>query len=175
VPSGAIPRKPPPPDPSGGLGEISSTVLYTGRARLALIRDLALGEWTHAELAAQLGLPTEDVVHFAEFHSEDISEVRAALAGQVAIETAGLWIAKKQLRIAEYQAEAERIDEFLAELRQNGLKWSRSHRDMLHTKLAVFRQVADELGAYPQRSAPAARTGSTVHYVIETDDLEAMQ
>jgi hypothetical protein len=169
-----VPRKPSKPDPNashGGLGDTAVSVLYTGRARLALIRDLALAEWSPRELADQLGLPQEDIAYFANEHADDIAEVRQALAGQLAIETAGLWIAKKQLRIAELQAEVERIDETLKELREDReISWSRSHRDMLHTKLAIFRQTADELGAYPQRQQPPARQGTTVHYVIESED-----
>jgi hypothetical protein len=43
--------------------------------------------------------------------------------------------------------------------------------------MGLLRQVADEVGAYPQRAQQPARTGSTVHYVIETepDDLEQLR
>jgi hypothetical protein len=162
------------PDPQNKLG-VPVSVIYRGRRRLALIRDLALGEWTPDHIAEQIGLPADDVRAFAREHEKEIDEVRAALAGHLAIETAGLWITKKQNRIAEYQAEAEEIDEFLAAERKNGPDFNRLVRDAIRMKLDLFRQTAEELGAYPQRAAAPARQGSTVHYVIETDDAEAMR
>jgi hypothetical protein len=148
--------------------------LYRGHERLRLIADLAMAEFSHRELATQNSSTLEDIAAFAKEHEKEIAEVRAALAGQLAIETAGLWITKKQNRLAEYQAEAEEIRDFLAEMRANGVRWSRAHRDMLKMYLDLFKQSADELGAYPQRAAPLARQGQTVHYVIETEHNEAL-
>ena len=151
------------------LGERTSASLYKGHERLSLIRDLALGEFSHRELGTRAGLPTADIADFAKEYADEISEVRAALAGQLAIETAGLWITKKQNRLAEYQAEIEEIRDYLATLRNDNVRWSRTHKDLLKVYMDLFRQTADELGAYPQRSAAPARQGQTVHYIIETD------
>jgi hypothetical protein len=149
--------------------------MYRGHERLRLIADLAMNELSHREIASRIGVTTEDVYDFAEDHVMEISEVRSALAGKLAIESAGLWISKKQNRLAEYQAEAEEIRDFLSQLRQSNIRWSRSHRDMLRTYLEILRHTADELGAYPQRQSAPARQGQTVHYVIETDDTRALQ
>jgi hypothetical protein len=148
--------------------------LYRGRARLGLIRDLALNEWTPRELAEQIGLPTEDILAFQHEHADAIAEVRQALANNLAIETAGLWITHKQHRLAELQQAAEDIGECLTELHDEGINWSRSHRDMHRARLDIFRQVADELGAYPQRQQAPVRQGQTVHYIIESEDNEAL-
>jgi hypothetical protein len=141
---------------------------------LSLLRDLALAEWSYAELARQIGVKTADIAEFAEVNSNEIAEVKAALAGQLALETAGLWITKKQNRIAEIQGDVEEVGDLLKEMAAQGVRWSRSHKDMLKFRLDGFRQVADELGAMPQRSAAPTRQGSTVHYVIESDDAGAM-
>jgi hypothetical protein len=147
-----------------------------GYERLRLIRDLALGELSPRELARDYRLSVETVIEFRESFHEEISELRAALANSLPIETAALWITRKQNRLAEMQAEAEEIRDFLEELRSSGIRWSRAHRDMLRTYLEILRQCADELGAYPQRNTAPARTGSTVHYVIDageqTDSLK---
>lgn len=149
--------------------------LYRGRVRLGLIRDLAMGEWSEKQIADDVGLPVEDIRDFQKQYANEIAETRLALAGELAIETAGLWITKRQNRLAELQQQAEDIAEAISDLNEiSPIKWSRSHRDMYRARLDVFRAVADELGAYPQKSAPPARSGSTVHYVIESEDSEAM-
>jgi hypothetical protein len=159
---------------NGCPGTAPSPLPIRGRVRLGLIRDLAMGEWDYSSLARQTGFSARDIEAFAEEHAEEIAEVSQALSGQLPMETAGLWLTKKQNRLAEYQAEIEDIEQTIEELRANGVGWSRAHRDMLRIKIDLFRQAADELGAYPQRAAAPARQGSTVHYVIETDDNEAM-
>jgi predicted transcriptional regulator len=146
-----------------------------GHERLRLIADLAMNELSHRELAHREGVTQADVKEFATAHVGEIAEVRAALAGQLAIESAGLWISKKQNRLAEYQNEAEEIRDFLADMRHQGIRWSRSHRDMLKLYFDIFKQAADELGAYPQRAQAPARTGQTVHYVIDTENPGALQ
>lgn len=158
------------PGPARALADI-----YRGKDRLALISDLAMNELSAREIALREGVKTEDIQRFREEHVTEIAEVRAALAGKLAIETAGLWITKKQNRLAEYQAQVEDIRDFLAELRETGVSWSRSHRDMLKVYLDLFKQTAEELGAYPQRAQAPAKTGQTVHYVIDTADPAVMQ
>ena len=134
-----------------------------------------MGTMSHREIAKQEGITLADVADFAAENERSIAEVQQMLLGKLAEEVAGLWVSKKSNRLAEYQEEIEQIRDYLAELRADGIYWSRSHRDMLREYLALFRQVADELGAYPQRASAPARTGQTVHYVIETDDTKALQ
>jgi hypothetical protein len=144
-----------------------------GYERLKLITDLAMDYLSEREIAEKEGVSARQVIAFKHQYVDEIAEVRAALTGQTAIETAGLWTTKKQYRLAEYQDQIEEIRTQLAEL--SGQPWTRSRRDMTRTLLELFRQVADELGAYPQRSTPPARQGQAVHYVIETEDNEALQ
>lgn len=154
---------------------------YRGRAELALIRDLAMGEWSHRELAQATGAHPDDIRLFAQQHEDEITEVRAALAGRLAIETSGLWVTKKQNRLAEYQADIEDLERVLAVMRREyrdgadtvtlGGLGSRRHHSLIKSKLALFRQVADELeprGA--ARSVPAPEEANVVHYVIEAGD-----
>lgn len=157
------------------VGRTGYSQIARGRGRLSLIRDLAMGEWSASELAHQLGLPKEDIDAFAKVESEAISEYKLVLAGKLAEETAGLWITKKQNRMAELQAEYEDVDEALVERRAAGFSWSTHHKDMIRAKLNILRAVAEELGAYPQRSEQPANTGNVVHYLIEGEDMEALQ
>jgi hypothetical protein len=141
-----------------------------GRQKLALIRDLAMGEWEPTSLAPLYGLTAIQVRVFQERHQEEIQEVAHALEGTLDITTAGMWISRKQNRLAEYQQAIDDIDAQLNEWREQGLGWSRAHRDLYRARLDLYRQAADELGAYPQRTAPPARQGLGVQYVIDSDE-----
>lgn len=154
-------------------GEPAPTALR-GRFRLALIRDLAMGEWDTPSLARIHGLRHQDVEAFRITHQAEIQEVSAALSGTLDQGTAGLWLPKKQLRLAEYQQAIEDIDEALDFLRARGIPWSREHRDLFRARLDLYRQAADELGAYPQRTQAPTRQGLPVQYIIESEDTGSM-
>lgn len=143
--------------------------LYRGRKRLALIRDLAMGEWTHRELAAQIGVKVSEVATFAAMNAEEITEVRAALAGQLAIETAGLWIAKRHNRVAEYQAAVEELQDDIERVRRTHGAGSKEHVDLTRTYLMAMKQAGDEYLPNRQEKAGAGDP-AVVHYVIEADD-----
>jgi hypothetical protein len=138
--------------------------------------DIAQADFSFRDLAEATGLSVADIQAFADEHSREIDECRKSLLNQLAREAAGLWIADKASRIAELQAMYEEAREIHAALNSPTPTWSRSHKDIIKARLDILRHVADELGAMPQRAAQPARTGTTVHYVIETDpgDLEAL-
>jgi hypothetical protein len=139
-----------------------------------------MGEWSPASIAKRLGVDTADITKFAETYAKDIDEVRQALAGQLAIEAAGLWITKKQNRLAELQADFDECNDVLAQMRTGSYRptdndgtnlGSRRHRAILKTKMDLLRTVADELSP---RGA-AAGVGSpddpnVVHYVIDAGE-----
>lgn len=146
-----------------------------GYQRLRLLRDLATSPSTPRELAHQYDLPLQELRTFQAEHQEEISELASALASNIPLETQGMWITQKPNRLAELEAEAEEIRDTLHDYREQGISWSRAHRDMIRTYLEILRAVADETGAYPQRQSAPARSGSTVHYVIDTEDTENLQ
>lgn len=161
-------------------------MLYRGRTRLELVRDLAMGEWSPASLAKRLGVDTADVEEFADKYATDIAEVRQALAGQLAIEAAGLWISKKQNRIAELQADFDELNEVLGQMRNGTYRptdndgtnlGSRRHRGILKSKMDLLRAVAEELS--PRGAGATAGSPddpNIVHYIIEAGDVtEALQ
>jgi len=165
--------------------------LYRGRARLALLRDLALGEWSDASIAQSVGVPTEIISDFRLTYSQEISEVRAALAGKLAIESAGLWISKRQNRLAELQQDYEDIDLVIDVMRENVdqlkhvsgaddiksgdrfdmnmLLGSRRHQNLLRAKISILKAVSDELTSRQgtkDRAADEEAESRTVRYVI---------
>jgi hypothetical protein len=146
-----------------------------GYERLRLLRDLATSPSTPRELARDYGIPYAVLRDFQQSHQEEIAELQQAIVTGQPTETQGMWITKKHNRLAELEHEAEQIRDTLQDYRDSDIPWSRAHRDMIRTYLEILRSVADETGAYPQRQSAPARSGQTVHYVIDTEDSESLQ
>jgi hypothetical protein len=171
--------------PSGKNREVSDarprtliTDVYRGHGRLTLIRDIALGEFTFVELARRYGLDSRTIETFSQDFASEIAEVRAALAGHLAVESAGLWVAKKQNRIAELQDDIEDCNTAIASMRvmpvgnegyESGLG-SRRHMNIARTKLNALVAVANELGPLEKRAGENDSDKNMIHYVIEADD-----
>ena len=172
---------------SGSKLGVAVTELYRGRAYLALLRDLALEEWSYSELAQAIGVPVNEIAQFAEENSAQISEVKEALAGKVAIETAGLWITHKANRLAELQgdfedtqAEVERIRSLTPSAGEHGVgPGSKHHRELIRTRSALLRAVAEELGQFktgPKAEDAPDPDAGRVHFAIEvpSEMMEAL-
>lgn len=181
-----------PPIPRKYRRNLDAKEIYRGRARLALIRDLAMGEWSDASIAQSIGVPMDVVVDFRLTFEMEIQEVSAALAGQLAIESAGMWISKRQNRIAELQEDYEDIDLVLGVMRENTkasflrdidgsdnmargdaldanlLLGSRRHQNLLRSKIAILKAVADELSPR-NKDAGEKDESNQIRYVIEQD------
>lgn len=164
--------------PRPGPAPVHLADLYRGWPRLALIRDLAFGEFSPAEIAANIGggCTAQDVLDFRADHEEEITEVRAALAGQLAIETSGMWITKRQNRLAELQADMEDLRTAVEALRDERKLGGQQHRDVVKTRVTVLRAVADELSPRQTGVKPkVADDGNVVRYIVEDPDSEAMR
>lgn len=164
--------------PRPGSAPVHLADLYRGWPRLALIRDLAFGEFSAAEIAANIGggCTAQDVLDFRAEHEDEITEVRAALAGQLAIETAGMWIAKRQNRLAELQSDMEDLKGAIEALRDERKLGGQMHRDIVKTRVTVLRAVADELSPRSTGVKPRpAEDGNVVRYIVEDPDSQAMQ
>jgi hypothetical protein len=143
--------------------------MYRGRQRLALLRDLALNEWTHRELASQIGVPAHELAVFAALHEDEVTEVRKALAGQLAIETAGLWVSKRHNRVAEYQRQLEALEADIDTARLRFGPGSKEHINLVRTYFIGLRNAADEYLPSRLEKAEADGEANIVHYVIEGD------
>jgi hypothetical protein len=164
-------------DEDSPLGHRPVTELFRGKQRLQLIRDLAMGEWTVASIAKQYKVDTRDIVEFQDTFAHEISEVSAALAGQLAIDSAGLWISKRQNRLAELQADFEEIEGVIQKMRDDDYYatdndgsnlGSRRHRFLVKAKIDILKAAAEELSPRNTGQYGAADDPNVVHYVIET-------
>lgn len=128
-----------------------------------LIRELAIDEKTQVQLAEEYGVAQSTVATFKKKHLARIEEVRENLAD----EFAGLWIAMKANRIAEYQSDVEVINE---KAQKSGATVADS--EMIRTKASLLKSVAEELGQLPGRSQVTINT--PVVYEIHGLDKDAL-
>lgn len=127
--------------PSGGLTR--------GWRKVFVIRELAKEEKTRAEISREFGVTAQAVTAFATAHAAEIASVKADIAS----EWAGLWVADKAKRLAEYQSDIEKITEDLADTTDDKL---------LRVKVAIMRQVAEETGQLKNQ----IEVGGTISYVV---------
>lgn len=145
-------------------------ILERGHVRLALIRDLAGGEHTGAKLAKKYGVCAQAISEFKRRHEAAIAEVR----GKLDDEFAGLWVARKAARLAEYENDLLCIQEAI-ELAAEAAGDDAPPpvpADLLRAKHRALRAVAEELGQLPTRMDVQV-SGEVVHYAFGGDDEAA--
>ncbi len=138
--------------------------LERGWRKGALIRELAEGERTMRDLAAQYGVSVSSIHEFKERHEEEILFVRANLED----EFAGIWVAKKSNRLREYEADLEAIEELLT-------SGENDTKDMLVAKHRALRAVAEELGQLPNRMSVSAEVQTRVTYTVPGVDVSDLR
>lgn len=120
-----------------------------------LCRELAVAEKTQAQLSEEYGVSQSAVSQFKTRHRDRIDAIR----GKLDDEFAGLWIANKANRIAEYQADVEFIG-------------ATTKAELLRVKAVILKAVSEELGQLPARVNVNVSTPVTyVVHGINPDDL----
>jgi hypothetical protein len=112
------------------------------------VNDLAQGDLSHAELGVKHGRSKQAIHQFSARNAAEISEVRAAMRGELQAQVADLWIADKKRRIAWRQKLAEDIDVHLED-EELDLK-DRHH--LTRNVDQLLRSAAEELGDLPART-----------------------
>ena len=110
---------------------------------------------TH-QLAEQYGVSQTSISAFKKRHNLEIEEVRNNMAD----EYAGLWVARKMERIAEYQQAAEKM----------AVGASPRNQEVL---VSILKAVAEELGQLPTRTQVNVSIEQTVYQVVgvSIDDI----
>ena len=126
--------------------------------RRQFCRELAAGEVTRAALARKYGISRAAVTQFAKRHRAEIDAIKAQLDDQFA----GLWIARKENRLAQYQADYEASEQHD---KSEHFEWIRVRTQIMH-------QAAEELGQLPPR---ATLTIMPVVHVLEGVDPEVLK
>jgi len=120
-----------------------------GHKKLALLHDLAAGDLTMLEIAVKYDRAESTIYSIKKNNAEQIDAIRADHAN----EFAGLWVASKVNRVAEYQADIEDDD----------LDVGQKHK--------ALRAVAEELGQLTSK----AEIQAAITYQVEGVDPEAMR
>lgn len=111
-----------------------------GRLALAILVDLAAGDLTFRELAEKYDRHTTDLHAFA--HKPENEDAVRAMRAQAGDRLAGLWISRKENRVAELQASYERLTADLGDARDPAAE---------RAAQAALRAVAEELGQLTQK------------------------
>jgi hypothetical protein len=116
----------------------------------ALIKDLALGDGKHEELAKKYGVTRESIGRFKKKHAFDIAEA----INDAEEEFAGILISQKAVRLGVYQQQLE-----IALDNGDG-----------HLIARLLRQAAEEMGHLPSRVQVTGSVGFQTSYVITGED-----
>jgi hypothetical protein len=143
-----------------------------GRERLALVHALAANDRTQDQLAEQFDRHEQAIAQFSVRNRAEIDEARRQMAG----EFSGLWIARKEARLAEYQLKYDDID--VKAERRRLFSSLLSHADVNRytlTQLRILASTAEEMGHLPSRTpGEGPATVMLRHEVVGVDLSAAM-
>ncbi len=125
--------------------------------KLALMRELAMGEFSKLKLADRYGMTQQGVSEFARRHALEIDNIREKIAD----EFAGLPLARKENRLAAYEDVVQRI---LAHDKGD-------HHEWLKAEMIALRNIAEETGQLPPRQSLVIMP---VQHVIEGVDIDKL-
>lgn len=118
-----------------------------GHRRFNLLRACAEQKGTWKEIAQRFGITENGLWKWRQANAAAIAEIQADVENQMS----GLWIANKRNRVAEYQSDAELVDEMIAD-------GAEQPQVLLKVKHGAMRSVAEELGHLsPKDTSDATR------------------
>lgn len=129
-----------------------------GLVKLRLIRELAAAEKPNVQLAEEYNVSDERISQFKQENRDAIEHVRTHMAD----EFAGILLADKKNRLAEYVSDVDEANE------RGGSDWAEARR----IKHNALRQIAEELGQIPNKTSMAVE--GKVEYVIEGIDISKL-
>jgi hypothetical protein len=144
--------------------------------RLSLMRDIAIGEKSDPVLCRTYQLTARELPAFAAAFADEIAEIAQAIQGSADSAMAGLWVTRRQNRLAEIQSDIEDMNEAIAALRDDGgqlllsFALGKNYHSLLRAKLGALKAAAEEIDGPRHRDEPGEK--NAVHYVIEADDFE---
>lgn len=148
---------------SASDGYRTRKVIMRGHKLQQALRLLAQGDMSHEKIAERFGVTRRRISQINAEHRERVEEIRADIEN----EFAGLWVADKKNRVAEYQEDLDAINEKLAtfkNLNEDAQSWIR-----LRDKL--MRAVSEELGQIPNKMSVKS-DNKHVRYTLEGVDPE---
>jgi hypothetical protein len=138
-----------------------------GHQERMLKLDLAKGDLSQEKLGKKYGVTGPAIHHFKERHLDAIMEIKAQLDNGVREEVAGLWIADKGNRIAEYQRQMD----LLAEQLEDGSLEPSDFRGAMKVQQQALRNVAEELGDLKVQ----VEQGGELRFTVRGVDIEDLK
>lgn len=130
----------------------------SGRNKLYVIRALATGTPKRSQLAKMFGVGSNAISNFAKRNARAIDEVRQAIDD----EFAGLWVARKEARLAELEWMIDILGEAIEEM---------PDPDMIRIRAALLKNVSEELGQLPPRTQVVSARVTHVVEGFTSDEL----
>lgn len=134
----------------------SNKLVIRGYRRLEVIRLLASG-MSAVEVAVRYNVPASAMTAWQDENLHEIDMVRKDIDSPFA----GLWISKKEYRLAELQEDLQELNVRLARATDD-VDFVR----LIRAKHRALYQAADEMGQLPTKAQPV-KEGNALHYVIE--------
>jgi hypothetical protein len=125
---------------------------------LELIHDLVDGEFNKEQLAEKYGVTREAIYYFEKREAAAIREAEEDSNNELA----ALWIARKEKRLAEYEADVDLVNERLDAAGTDGL----IDPALMLRKHQALRASAEELGALNEK----LHVEGQIKYVVEGVD-----
>jgi hypothetical protein len=132
-----------------------------GHRELELIADLARGDMSMKALGEKYGRSHDMIQKFRQIHAERIQSFIDTVGDHIA----GMWIAQKHARIAEYQADVDKINDEIMECERNMVEVPPA---LYRSKQNALQRVGEELG---QVKALADVSVTYTVNGVNTDDL----
>jgi hypothetical protein len=143
--------------------------LERGWKKQRLIRELAMMEKTGVQLAKEYGSAPSSISEFRQRHKAEIDAVKRDIEN----EFAGLWIARKLDRIAEYQQIADDLAQQLEAPREDD-EAGANQLGVIRALQNTLRAVAEEMGQLPTKVGLAVDP-VTINYVVDGVDMSKLQ
>ena len=134
------------------------------------MQDIASGDYSHQQLRDRYNY--QNIRRFVAKYALEIEDIRKNNIAEVRKECAGLWIADRTMRIAQYQDIVDKIDKKIHDLAYTGSTYLPFQA--LKIKAEVLRLVAEELGQIPEKKRTAEEQGFLEYAVkgISTAELQ---
>jgi len=162
--------------PRGRSARVPASPVIRGHEFIQLCRDIAIGEKTDAQLKRAYSLSPAQIQQFAFDNADGIAEIANAIKRSTDIAMSGLWVTKKQARMAELEADIDDINNAIKELRGDDgtVPWQivlgKEFQNTIRTKQALLRTVADEIDGPRRQVLIPEDERKIVRYVIDGVD-----
>jgi hypothetical protein len=157
---------------------LDRAISRSGHTEHQLRLAIALGTTSDASLIRQFGLGNKtNLAKFIEINAPEIAEIGEKLRESNPVGLAGLWSAKKNMRVAELQRDIEDINATIDFYRDEdgvvepiSFGRGKEYVALLNTKTMIIRSIADEIDGTRRAQSVPEDERQIVRYVIDSSE-----